>query len=139
MVQPPRMIYPNGTRLMLSSFATLLLAGSVVGAIFFQAWMVDIGAIVVLILACSQGSKTKRAIMWLKIFMVVYVIGAAAICAAAAFKVKVPGLKVSASPLGEQGLLWAMLGAGAVSVWAAINLMLLLRIKEETAKSGTSD
>jgi hypothetical protein len=32
-----------------------------------------------------------------------------------------------------------MLGAGAVSVWAAINLMLLLRIKEETAKSGTSD
>jgi hypothetical protein len=124
------MAYPNGTRLMLSSFATLLLAGSIAGVIFFKVWMVDIGAIVVLILACSQGSKSKRAIMWLKVFMVVYVIGLAAIFAAAA--VKAPGLKAGAAPFGEQAMLWAMLCAGTVSVWAAINFILLLKVKEET-------
>jgi hypothetical protein len=118
---------------MLSSFATLLLSGSLAGAIVFKVPAVDIGAIVVLLLACSQGSKSRQTIRWLKIFMVVYVIGSAAIFVAAA--IKAPGLKVADGPVTQQAMQWAMACAGTVSVWAAINLILLLKIKAEPQPS----
>ncbi len=123
---------------LLIAFGIYVLAASIVGAMAFDAFVIDVVGFIIIYLGTSVSRGSSRAARWAKIIMCYYLVMAVlliVLCSVAPERISVGGRPIKAAEVPL-----ALILVGIMGVWAIINLLLLR--KQKAARSlraeGTS-
>lgn len=116
------------------AFGVSLLASTVAGTVLFDACIIDLLAIVVVVLSFYVLSGSRKAAKWLSWIMVAY---------ALVWAIMIVGslltpwrITVGGRPVPEPVLPWALGFIAAVGIWAVINFFLLRRAITQAREAG---
>ena len=126
----------TATRRSLIAFGACALALSIAAAFLFDALVVDVAAIVVLILARSFTFPTRKINTCLLIFVLLYLLMALLLLYGGF--THSPRLQIAGRTAKSHEYTWTILYALPIATWSAINLHLLLRLRKHLPSRSKS-
>ena len=107
------------------AFGAIAFVSSLAGALWLDSMIVDLGAVVVLALLPALHRGSRKAAMWLTVFMACYLFVAGTGLASCILRPS--SIELAGRPLPARAIPWLMVILAIFGAWAAVNLMLLLR------------
>ena len=119
---------------LLIAFGIYVLAISIVGAIAFDAFIVDIVGFIMICLGMSVSGGSAKAAKWARIIMCYY--ASMAILLIVFCSIAPERINVGGRPIKAQEVPVALVLVGIMGVWAIINLLLLWKHKASLSRAS---